>query len=229
MLRMKGPMLRSNLANIFLVEDHPVVRQCLRAVLNQELKLKICGEAEQTKGTISKIQETDPDLVILDISLQASSGFDLIKEIRAKCPKTRVLVFSMHDEKLYAERCMRAGASGYVMKRESTEKLLDAIDAVLEGKTSVSETIMTMLAQKLFSGRKSEEGGRPNNLSDRELVILNLLGEGLPSRKIAQNLNINVKTVHAHCANIKEKLGLSTARELLREATKWHDTNSEFG
>jgi DNA-binding NarL/FixJ family response regulator len=215
-------------ARIFLVEDHPVVRECLRGCLNRETEFEICAEADQAKGTIERIHEVRPDLVILDISLHGGSGFDLIKAIKAKCPKMKILIFSMHDEKLYAERCIRAGASGYVMKRESTDRLLTAIRDVLDGKTSVSEKIMTVFAQKFVEGHKSDENLRRQNLSDRELMVLDLLGSGLSSRKIGQSLDISVKTVHAHCANIKQKLGLSSARELLREATKWHDGNSAF-
>ena len=215
-------------AKIFLVEDHPVVRECLRGCLSRELEFEICGEADQSKKALSMIPDTQPDLVILDISLQGSSGFELIKGIKAKFSRIKILVFSMHDEKLYAERCIRAGASGYVMKRESTGRLLGAIREVLDGKISVSEKIMTSFAERVVGNRKSDENLREHNLSDRELVVLDLLGEGLSSHTIARNLDINVKTVHAHCANIKQKLGLSTARELLREATKWHDGNSAF-
>lgn len=215
-------------ARIFLVEDHPVVRECLRGCLSQELEFEICAEADQAKKALSMIPEAQPDLVILDISLQGSSGFELIKGIKTKHPRIKILVFSMHDEKLYAERCIRAGASGYVMKRESTGRLLVAIREVLDGKISVSDKIMTSFAQRIVGNRKSDGSLREHNLSDRELVVLDLLGEGLSSHTIARNLDINVKTVHAHCANIKQKLGLSTARELLREATKWHDGNSAF-
>ena len=134
----------------------------------------------------------------------------------------------MHDEKLYAERCIRAGADGYVMKRESTERLLSAVREVLDGKMSVSDTLMTAFAQKFVVSHKSEQHIPQSKLSDRELAILNLLGDGLSNRKIALSLGINIKTVHAHCANIKQKLGLGTARELLREATKWHEESSAF-
>ena len=162
------------------------------------------------------------------MKLSASSGFDIIKNVRAKCSRSKILVFSMHDERLYAERCVRAGANGYVMKREPTERLLTAIREVLAGKTSLSEDMLARLAQKFISGRKLDQTMPHERLSDRELEIFNLLGAGLASRKIARSLDINIKTVQTHCANIKEKLGLSTATELLREATKWQDSSSAF-
>jgi DNA-binding NarL/FixJ family response regulator len=169
-----------------------------------------------------------PDLVIVDLSLSADSGFELIKDLKKSVPGLAILVFSMHDEKLYAERCIRAGAGGYVMKRESTKRILATVREVLAGKMGVSDQIATLFARKFIDGRNVDARVPLGELSDRELEVFNLLGLGLGSRKIAQALDVSIKTIQAHCANIKQKLHLSTATELLREATKWHDESSSF-
>jgi DNA-binding NarL/FixJ family response regulator len=213
---------------IYLVDDHPVVRETLTNLLNQEPDLVVCGEAEDTASAMKDIPARNPDLVILDISLKASSGFDLIKNLRAEIPHLGIVVFSMHDERLYAERCIRAGAKGYVMKRESTNRILVAIREVLAGKMGVSDHMASLFAQKFIDGRNSEQKSPLAVLSDRELEIFNLVGQGLSSRRMAQTLNVNIKTVQAHCAKIKQKLHLTAATELWREATKWYDDSSAF-
>jgi DNA-binding NarL/FixJ family response regulator len=219
---------RSRKADIFLVDDHPVVRESLRILLNHEPDFTVIGEAEDAQSALKEISAKKPDLAIIDISLHASSGFDLIKSLKSKLPRLGIVVFSMHDEKLYAERCIRAGAAGYVMKRESTKRILTTIRDVLAGNLGVSEQVMAHFSQKFIGGRYMADRVPFAELSDRELEIFNLLGLGLASRKIAQTLDVNIKTVQAHCANIKQKLGLSTATELLREATKWSDSSSAF-
>ena len=219
---------RSRKADIFLVDDHPVVRESLRILLNHEPDFTVIGEAEDAQSALKEISAKKPDLAIIDISLHASSGFDLIKSLKSKLPRLGIVVFSMHDEKLYAERCIRAGAAGYVMKRESTKRILTTIRDVLAGNLGVSEQVMAHFSQKFIGGRYMADRVPLGELSDRELEIFNLLGLGLASRKIAQTLDVNIKTVQAHCANIKQKLGLSTATELLREATKWSDSSSAF-
>jgi DNA-binding NarL/FixJ family response regulator len=213
---------------IYLVDDHPVVRESLTNLLNQEADICVCGEAEDAARALKDIPVKNPDLAINDISLNASSGFDLIKSLKTLMPQLGIVVFSMHDEKLYAERCIRAGAGGYVMKRESTKRILGTIRDVLTGKMSVSDQIASMFAQKFIEGRHLERHLPLGELSDRELEVFNLFGQGLSSRKVAQTLEVNIKTVQAHCAKIKQKLHLSTATELLREATKWHDESSAF-
>jgi DNA-binding NarL/FixJ family response regulator len=215
-------------ADIFLVDDHPVVRESLRLLLNHEPDFTVIGEAEDAQSALKEISAKKPDLAIIDISLHASSGFDLIKALKSKLPRLGIVVFSMHDEKLYAERCIRAGAAGYVMKRESTKRILTTVRDVLVGNLGVSEQVMAHFSLKFIGSRYTADHVPLSELSDRELEIFNLLGLGLASRKIAQSLDVNIKTVQAHCANIKQKLGLSTATELLREATKWHDSSSAF-
>jgi DNA-binding NarL/FixJ family response regulator len=217
-----------NQKRVYLVEDHPLMRESLGTLLRQELGLVICGEADNAKRAEREILEKNPDLAILDISLNGSSGFDLIKSLRAVAPRLKIIVLSMHDEKLYAERCIRGGANGYLMKRESSKRILDAIRDVLAGKLAISDQISKSLAGKFLHGRKSESGALLSELSDRELEVFNLLGQGLASRKIAENLDVSAKTVQAYFYRIKQKLQLSTATELLREATLWHHDSSDF-
>ena len=213
---------------VYLVDDHPVVRESLTGLLNHEPDLLVCGEAEDAVSAMRDISAKRPDLVIVDLSLSADSGFELIKDLKKSVPGLAILVFSMHDEKLYAERCIRAGAGGYVMKRESTKRILATVREVLAGKMGVSDQIATLFARKFIDGRNVDARVPLGELSDRELEVFNLLGLGLGSRKIAQALDVSIKTIQAHCANIKQKLHLSTATELLREATKWHDESSSF-
>jgi DNA-binding NarL/FixJ family response regulator len=213
---------------VYLVEDHPLMRESLATLLKQELDLVICGEADNAKRAEREIPELNPDLAILDISLNESSGFDLIKWLRAEVPRLKIIVLSMHDEKLYAERCIRGGANGYLMKRESSKRILEAIRDVLAGKLAISDQISITLAERFLHARKSQDGALLSELSDRELEVFNLLGQGLASRKIAESLNVSAKTVQAHFHRIKQKLQLSTATELMREATRWHHDSSNF-
>lgn len=224
-LAMREPDRRKR---VYLVEDHPLMRESVATLLKQELDLVICGEADNAKSAEEEIPKKDADLAILDISLNGSSGFDLIKYLRSHFPRLKIIVLSMHDEKLYAERCVRAGANGYLMKREPSERILEAIQDVFSGKLAMSEQVSTMLAERFLHARKSQDGELLSVLSDRELEVFNLLGQGLASRKIAENLNVSAKTVQAHFQRIKQKLHLSTATELMREATRWHHDSSDF-
>jgi len=200
----------------------------LKTLINQESDLEVCGEAEDAKSASRSIGSANPDLVVLDISLNASSGFDLLRTLKNKHPKLGMLVFSMHDEKLYAERCIRAGALGYVMKRESSDKILNSMRMALNGNISVSDQIAAIFAKKLIGRQTSKDADALSSLSDRELEIFNLIDRGFNTRSISVALGVNMKTIQTHCANIKDKLGLNSATELLREATKWHDESSSF-
>jgi DNA-binding NarL/FixJ family response regulator len=217
-----------NRKRVYLVDDHPLMRESLEALIKQELDLVVCGEADNARRAQREILERKPDLAILDITLNESSGFDIIKSLKAEAPRLKIIVLSMHDEKLYAERCIRAGANGYVMKRESSDRIVGAIRDVLAGKLAISDKIATTLAERALRAKKSQDGALLSELSDRELEVFNLLGQGLVSRKIAENLNVSAKTVQAHFHRIKQKLHLSTATELLREATRWHHDSSDF-
>lgn len=206
---------------IVVVDDHPVIREGLKKLLETESDLAVCGQAEDAFEALGVISELKPDLVIVDIALKKSSGLDLLKSIKAQSPKLPVLVMSMHHEKIYAERALRAGAKGYIMKDNAPAKIVDAIRQILNGRLYVSEDISDKLMQKLARG--SEEIDRPaiDSLSDRELQVFQLMGEGYGTREIANKLYLSTKTVETYRSHIKEKLNLSNSSELLQSAIQW--------
>ena len=209
---------------VLLVDDHPVVRQGLTLLINREPDLEVCGEAERAPDAWDAIHKLKPDIVILDLSLDGPDGLDLLKNIRAEDAALPVLILSMHDESLYAERVLRAGAQGYITKQEATERVLVALRRILQGGIYLSDRMSSRLLNQFF-----RPGTRPNgqpassveSLSDRELEIFRLIGAGHTTRQIAQELNLSVKTVEAHQAHIKDKLSLKNARELLQHALQW--------
>ncbi len=208
---------------VFLVDDHPLVRDWLTQLINREPDLIICGDASTAEEAIAQIGLVKPDLAVVDISLQATSGLDLIKSIRPLYPKTLLLVLSMHEETVYAERALRAGARGYVIKRESTEQIIAAIRKVLAGGIYLSETHAVGLAENLIKQADSSAQRLEDQLSSRELEIFRELGQGHKTSQVAEKLGISLKTVHSYCARIKEKLHLSNSTELLREAVCWFE------
>ncbi|HUO91032.1 MAG TPA: response regulator transcription factor [Rhizomicrobium sp.] len=208
---------------IFLVDDHPLVRESLTSLIDRQPDLVVCGEAEEPSRALREIASAQPDVVIVDISLKSGSGLELIKAIKARFPRLHTIVLSMHDERLYAERAIRAGARGYVMKRESTKRIVAAIHQVMQGRLCVSEQMAASFAER-FVGSHQGLGGSPvEGLSDRELEVFVMLGRGLETRQVAEALNISIKTVQAYCARIKQKLNITTATELLREAIRWQE------
>jgi DNA-binding NarL/FixJ family response regulator len=212
---------------IFLVDDHPLVREWLANLIQQQPDLAVCGETESAPEAISAIASAKPDLVIADLNLKNSSGIELIKDLKELQPQVPVLVLSMHDESLYAERVFRAGARGYVNKRETAQKTVEAIRRVLEGKLYVSEKSAEVLAEQKIRGRTASQSAI-ELLSDRELEVFDKLGQGIGTRQIAEDFRVSVKTIQEYCARIKEKLGLNNATELLREAVRWRERkNSE--
>jgi len=217
----------SGKTQIYLVDDHPLVRESLASLINQQPGLAVCGEAESAHRALQEITALRPDLAIVDISLKDSSGLELIKLLKARMPQLAVIVLSMHDEQLYAERCIRAGAAGYVMKRESSKQIVAAIREVLAGRMCVSGPIAAAFARKFVGGRQADGQSPVSALSDRELEVFGLLGRGLATRQVAESMNVSIKTVQAYCGRIKQKLHISTATQLLREAIHWHDQNSE--
>lgn len=210
---------------IFLVDDHPLVREWLTQLIHQQLDLEVCGEAETAAQALESIAALKPEVAIVDISLKGGSGLELIKDIKALDFSVTVIVLSMHDEGLYAERALRAGARGYIMKRETAKKVISAIRQVLEGKLYLSERLTTLFAQKFLDGNASAASPALDQLSDRELEVFQLLGQGYETRQVAEAIHVSMKTVQAYCARIKEKLNLSNATELLREAVRWHENN----
>ena len=210
---------------IFLADDHPLVREWLANLIHQQPDLTVCGETESAPTALSAVAAAQPDLVIADINLKNSSGIELIKNLKELHPEIPVLVLSMHDESLYAERVFRAGARGYVNKRETTQKVVEAIRRVLGGKLYVSEKAAEVLASETIRGRTVNRSAI-ELLSDRELEVFDKLGQGIGTRQIAGELRVGVKTVQEYCARIKEKLNLNSATELLREAVRWHDSKN---
>ena len=208
---------------IFLVDDHPLVREWLTHLIHQQPDLAVCGESEDAPHALSAIGAIRPDVAIVDISLKHGSGLELIKNLKAMLPGVAVIVLSMHDERLYAERALRAGARGYIMKRETAKKVITAIRQVLAGKIYMSESLAAIFAEKFVDGRLPAGGSLVEQLSDRELETFQLLGKGYETRQVAEMMNVSMKTVQAHCANIKDKLKLTNAAELLREAVRWQE------
>ena len=208
---------------IFLVDDHPLVREWLTNLINQQSDLEVCGKAENTADALAGIARTRPALAVVDITLNAASGLELIKDLCIQHPSVASLVFSMHEEELYAERAMRAGARGYVRKRETSKNILAAIRCVLEGGIYDSQRLSNAMAVKFLHGHEAIgiAQSRVGQLSDRELEIFQLLGKGRSTAEIADELHLSLKTVQAYSVRAKEKLGLKTAADLLREAILW--------
>jgi DNA-binding NarL/FixJ family response regulator len=208
---------------IFLVDDHPLVREWLTQLIDQQPDLTVCGEAGSAPEAVTALGSVRADLAIVDLSLEDSAGLDLIKSLQRLTPVVPVLVLSMHDESLYAERVFRAGARGYVNKRESAQRVVVAVRRVLDGKLYVSEKAAEILAAQTVRGR-APGGPAIERLSDRELEVFEKLGQGIGTRQIAEDFSVSIKTIQAYCARIKEKLNVGSATELLREAVRWHDT-----
>lgn len=220
-------MVEQDKKQIFLVDDHPLVREWLTNLINQQTDLVVSGEADSAPVALRGIETMTPDVAVIDISLSSGSGIELIKDVRRISPKTAVVVLSMHDESLYAERALRAGARAYVMKRDTTKKILGAIRTVLEGKIYLNPEFASTLTQRFIDGSSASIRKSPiEQLSDRELEVFRMLGDGLETRKIGESLNISIKTVQVYCARIKEKLRLNTATELLREAVRWKESQN---
>jgi DNA-binding NarL/FixJ family response regulator len=210
---------------IFIVDDHPMMREGLAQLISQEKDLVVCGEADDAAQAVEQIEKLRPDLALVDITLRSTNGLDLIKDLGIRVPQTAVLVISMHDESLYAERVLRAGGRGYIMKQEGGKKLMEAIRHVLDGGTYVSECISAKILN-LFSGRAAEGSSPVERLTDREFQVFQLIGQGLSTKEIAEKLHISTKTVEVHRVNIKQKLKVATAPELIRFAVRWAESQS---
>lgn len=211
----------SGKSRVFLVDDHPLVREWLGNLINQQPDLMVCGEADDVPEALRAIAASRPDIAVVDLSLRTGSGLELIKQLKISHSRIAVVVLSMHDESLYAERAMRAGASGYIVKRETPKKVITAIRQVLNGQLYVSERMSARIAERFVKGRPAVSESPVAELSDRELEIFERLGQGHGTRQIADDLGVSIKTVQAYCARIKEKLQLHSAIELLREAIRW--------
>ncbi len=207
---------------VLIVDDHPIFRNGITQLINHETDLHVCGEICSAAQALSVVEELKPDIVVLDLSIQGTNGIELMKSIRALHPNLPALMVSMHDESIYAERALRAGARGYVMKAAPSEKVIEAIRRVLSGGLYLSEAIGGRLLDTFLNGRTNNVGSSTiEQLSDREIEIFRAVGEGRGTREIARTLFLSVKTVETHRAHIKEKLQLKTAPELVRAAVEW--------
>lgn len=209
-------------STVLLIDDHPIVRQGLALLISREPDLSVCGEAEGAHSGLQAVAALQPDIVVLDLSLSGPDGLDVLKEIRLKSGNLPVLILSMHDETIYAERALRAGANGYIMKQEATERVLVAIRRILNGDVYVSERLTKTMLNQLVHGTASLKNSPIVNLTDRELEIFRLIGEGHSTRQIADELHLSVKTIESHQAHIKEKLALRNGRELVQHAIEWN-------
>jgi len=208
---------------LLIVDDHPMMRNGLAQLIDMEGDLKVCAEADNGGQAITAVTKQEFDLALVDISLPDKSGLELIKDLRAIHPELPILVVSMHDEMIYAERVLRGGARGYIMKQEGGQKLLQAIRHVLAGQVFVSEKMSARILEN-FSGGPGQPSGSPvRRLSDREFEVFQMIGQGVATGEIATRLHLSVKTVEVHRANIKQKLKLATATELVRYAVRWLD------
>jgi DNA-binding NarL/FixJ family response regulator len=214
-------MKKGDKASVYIVDDHPLLVQGLTDLINAQPDMKVTGTTPEWTVALSQFQKEKPDVVILDITLKNANGVEVLKNLRVHFPDLRVLMLSMHDESLYAMRALKAGAQGYIMKAAATEKVITAIRQILSGELYLSEE-MSRRAMATLVGRKKETGGSPlEDLSDRELEVFTLIGEGLTTRQIADKLHLSVKTIETHRAHIKEKLNLKNSTELVQHAIHW--------
>jgi DNA-binding NarL/FixJ family response regulator len=220
---------KKNPTRIVIVDDHPLLRKGVGQLINNEKDLLVVGEAEDAAKALTAIETCRPDVALIDISLGGASGIELLKNIKARFPKLQVLVLSMHDESVYAHRALRAGASGYIMKQEATEKVLTALRKVLRGEVYLSDRLGARMLNTLVGGRSSTATSPIEALSDRELEVFSLIGQGHGTRPIAEKLHLSVKTIESHRAHIKEKLNLQTATELVHHAIQWVQSERVVG
>ena len=206
---------------VLLVDDHPIVRKGLRRLIEHHAGLEVCAEAEGVRGARDAIREHQPDVVVVDLSLKDGDGIELVKEVHAHHPGLPLLVLSMHDESVYAERLLAAGASGYIMKQAASELFIHALEEVLAGRTYISDAVSAQLRHKAAAGGIRNGSTATDALSNRELQILEMIGRGLSSRQVAESLNLSIKTIEAHRQRIKRKLNLKTGAQLVNFAVTW--------
>ena len=204
---------------VLIIDDHPIVRQGIRSLIEAEPGFEVIGEASGREEALAALEGDVPDVAIVDISLKGSDGLELTKVFHASFPNLKVLIVSMHDEELYAERALRAGASGYLMKDELADTIIDALHAISQGRIHVSEAIRQRILHRSVDGPATESS--IERLSDRELEVLRLIGLGFGTRQIAETLNLSIKTIETYRAHLKEKLSIPTAPELVRYAVTW--------
>jgi DNA-binding NarL/FixJ family response regulator len=210
---------------ILIVDDHPMLREGLRGVINRQPDMLVCGEAENAAQAMNAVQKLAPDLALVDITLPGKSGLELVKDLKVMHPQVVILAISMHDESLYAERMLRAGASGYITKQQPPEELIKAIRQVLDKRVYVSKEVSESLLRR-FSSQPPADRSPTKLLTDREFEIMQLIGEGKAPKEIARQLHLSAKTIAVHAANIRRKLNLKTTAQLIRFAVQWEDPSN---
>jgi DNA-binding NarL/FixJ family response regulator len=211
---------------IVVADDHPLFREALIQLINRERELACCEGTDSIAGTLAAVARLNPDLLVLDLRLKDGDGLELTRTLSSRFPDLRILVLSQHDEALYAERALRAGARGYVMKEEVTEEILNAIRMLLKGELYVSRKMSALAVRKLIDNPLLQAGNQVERLTNRELQVFQMIGAGMTTRQIAHSLRLSYKTVETHRENIKHKLNVRGADELLRYATLWKETES---
>jgi DNA-binding NarL/FixJ family response regulator len=209
---------------VLIVDDHPITRQGMKALINMQLNLEVCGETDTAAHALQLVSELQPDLVIIDVSLKTTNGIELTKNIKAMSPNVPLLVVSMHDEALFAERALRAGAMGYVMKQEAGEKVATAIQHLLRGDIFLSTKMQEKMLHRFMNKRNEPMVFTMDTLSDREMEVFQLIGNGYSTRQIAQKLNLSSKTIDSYREHLKLKLNLASGAELVRHAIQWART-----
>jgi DNA-binding NarL/FixJ family response regulator len=213
-----------NEKKVLIVEDHPIFRMGMCELINQEQDMMVCGSAEDVREALDLVESESPDIVIVDLSLKTSSGMTLIKDLNKRYKHIPVLVLSMHEESLHADRCLLAGAKGYLMKHETKDSVIYAIRRILSGRKYISQRVMDIILDKMGKEPEERNASPVQNLTDRELEIFQMIGKGFSSGQIAGQLNLSVKTIGAHREHIKQKLGIKTGGELVRRAVLWLET-----
>jgi DNA-binding NarL/FixJ family response regulator len=214
------------MTRVFIVDDHPILRKGLREIISQEPDMEVCGEAEDAATSLKGVIEAKPDIAIVDISLKDSNGLDLVKDLSVRHPGLKVLVLSMYEEDLYAERALRAGARGYIMKQEAAPSLVGALRRIIGGRIYLSESMSERVLDKVFEGGAEATRSPLETLSDRELEVFRLIGQGIGTRLIAERLHLSVKTIESYRARLKEKLHAKNANELMIQAVQWVQSQS---
>ncbi len=215
------PVEKRKISKVVIIDDHPIVAKGLSLLLDKQPDLTICGDVDNARGALQLIKEKTPDLAIIDISLKGMSGLELTSDIRNRYPDVRILVLSMHDEFLYAERALEAGAAGYVMKKERSGTILEPIRQILKGAVYVSENIKDQMLKNIVYGKGGHRSPSVRDLSNRELEVFQMVGQGFSTGEIAERLHLSKKTIHTYRFQIKNKLGLKSAKDLNKYAIKW--------
>jgi DNA-binding NarL/FixJ family response regulator len=206
---------------VVIVDDHALVREGLRSVIERQEDMEVCGEAEDAQTALQVVSESRPDVVVVDLTLRSGSGLELIADLCARVESLRILVSSMHDESLFAERALQAGAMGYVHKQEGSQRVVEAIRSVRQGNIFLSEAVSQHLLTRLAKGHQNSQQSLIASLTNRELEVFEMIGHGQSGRQIAERLHLSPKTIDRYRENIKHKLGLHSASEVLRQATQW--------